>query len=222
MHRLPHGHGEDIEADVVVEDGVRDAERRLVVEEQEGLPLRSGGETSEGRHDRTECESADAYVAAERGAARLEEVTVNGSAIAGRQAPRDLDVDLDYYEEHQERGRSDDDLPQDARPEHGAVADFAEPEPVHVRAEKPTGHGEHKNGQGDDDARDDPAARTRSARRRRLLARVDWAHVVHSASMTYPRAPDTRPAPIRPGLGLNGPASDCSTCSREAIAAKDV
>ena len=171
---------EDVEADVVVEDRVGHPERRLAVEQKDGLPLRRGGETGERRHQQGEDETADRHVAPEGVAARLKELTVGAGAIPRRHAPGDLDIDADDHEEDDERRDPGDDLPEDARPEHRAVVNLAEPEPVGVDTEEPARHRQDDQDSCDDDRSDDAASRTSGRRLRRRLAWAQGADVVHA------------------------------------------
>ena len=188
LQGLPHRQREHIEADVVAEDHVILAERRLFHVQQEGLPLPRGGPAGDHGGQEADAQAADAHPLAHLLAAWLEQVACSRDGVARRQATGELDVELDDDEEDGERRQADQHLPPELRPEHGAEPDLAEPQPVHVEAKHAAGHGEKHHDQRDDDADDDAAP----AGMRRLVgparrARAHWADVVHAPSMSGSR-----------------------------------
>ena len=105
LQRLPHRQREDVEADVVTEDHVLLAERRLLHVQQERLPLRGGRDAGDHGGQEAHAQAAPPDPAAHPVAPRLEQVARGGDAIARRQAARELHVELDDHEEDGEARR---------------------------------------------------------------------------------------------------------------------
>ncbi len=181
----------------MAEDDVLLAERRLLQVQQERLPLGGCGDAGEHGGQKAHAQAAPSHPAPHQLAARLEQVARRGDAIAGRQAPRQLHVGEHDDEEQGERAEADEDLPPEARPEHGAEAHLAEPQPVDVEAEEPARHGEHDD-DGDDDDGDDDASSTDAATLGRAGGPLGahGAHVVHAPSMTCLRRARTGRSPV--------------------------
>ena len=172
--------------------GVLLAEGRLLEVQQEGLPLGRGADAGDQGGQEAHAQAAPPDPLAHGLASRLEQVAGRRDAEARRQAARKLDVELHDHEEDRECRNPDEHLPPEPRPEHGAEADLAEPQPVDIEPQHPPRYGEQRHDERDDYADDDatPALTRRLARH----TGTQVADVVHAPSMSGSRGFHTRGA----------------------------